>query len=97
MKRSRGFWTKKSRKSAKSVREKGVLPPTKVIKQFGAGDSVNIKIESSFHNGIPHPRFHGRTGRVVGKRGRAYLVKVRDGRKEKTVISHPVHLSLQRS
>ncbi len=96
MKKSRGFWTKNTRKMAKSPREKGLLPITRVIQKFEIGDRVHIKIEPSFHKGMPHPRFHGRTGMVTGKRGKAYVVSVKDGNAEKTIITHPVHLKLQR-
>ena len=37
-------------------------------------------------------RFHGKIGSVVGTRGKAYLVDIKDGRKAKRLISHPVHL-----
>ncbi len=97
MKKSRGFWTKNTRKMVKSPRERGLLPVTRIIKEFKPGDRVHIKIEPSFHKGMPHPRFHGKTGIVQEKRGRAYVVKVKDGNAEKTIIAHPVHLHLQRS
>jgi len=96
MKKSKGFWAKSSRKSTKSVRQKGILPITRIIKSFKPGDKVHIKIEPSYPKGMPHPRFHGRTGLIKGKKGRAYEIKLRDGNKEKSVIAHPVHLNLQR-
>ncbi|TDA26755.1 MAG: 50S ribosomal protein L21e, partial [Archaeoglobi archaeon] len=40
----------------------------------------------------PHPRYQGRSGIVVGKRGRAYLVQIKDGSIVKTLISRPEHL-----
>jgi large subunit ribosomal protein L21e len=44
---------------------------------------------------MPFPRFHGKTGKVIGKRGSAYLLSVMDGNKEKTVISRPEHMKKQ--
>jgi len=35
------------------------------------------------------------SGSVVGQRGRAWLVEIRDGNKLKTVISRPQHLRAQ--
>lgn len=45
---------------------------------------------------MPDPRFHGRTGTVVGKRGDAYIVQITDGGKVKTFFIHPVHLRPQK-
>jgi len=53
---------------------------------------VNIVLDPSIHRGMPHPRFHGKTGTVVGNQGRSFVVKVRDGNKMKTVVSRPEHL-----
>ena len=44
---------------------------------------------------MPHPRFQGRTGVVVGQRGRAYIVQIRDGGKIKTLFVRPEHLKPQ--
>ncbi|MEM2817823.1 MAG: hypothetical protein QXN39_05010 [Archaeoglobaceae archaeon] len=49
-------------------------------------------MEPASQKGMPHPRYHGRSGVVVGQRGRAYLVQIRDGGKIKTLISRPEHL-----
>jgi large subunit ribosomal protein L21e len=55
-----------------------------------------VLIDPSRHKGMPHPRFHGRTGEVVGKRGRAFVLKVTDGDAKKTVIALPEHLTAQK-
>jgi len=34
----------------------------------------------------------GRTGIVIGKRGRSYIVNIKDFNKEKTFIVPPIHL-----
>jgi len=44
---------------------------------------------------MANPKFHGKTGKVVGQRGRAYLVAVRDGNAIKQVILYPEHLRPQ--
>ena len=46
----------------------------------------------STHKGAPHRRYHGKIGEVLGKRGRAYVVKVRLGEKFKTLTILPDHL-----
>ncbi len=95
MKRSRGLRSKTRHKLRKSNREKGLLSTTKLMKSFSEGDKVHIVLEPSVQKGQPHPRFHGRTGTVMGKRGRSYLVEISDGNAVKTVISAPVHLKAQ--
>ncbi|MEM3086084.1 MAG: 50S ribosomal protein L21e [Halobacteria archaeon] len=66
---------------------------TRSVQEFRPGESVHIRIDPSFHKGLPHPRFEGRTGKVLGQQGRAFLVEVRDGRKLKTLLTRPEHLS----
>jgi large subunit ribosomal protein L21e len=41
---------------------------------------------------MPFSRFHGLTGVVIGERGSAYEISVKDGNKTKTVIARPEHL-----
>jgi large subunit ribosomal protein L21e len=45
---------------------------------------------------MPHRRFHGKTGTVVGQRGRAWMLAIADGNAEKIVIARPQHLKAQR-
>lgn len=96
MERSRGFKSRTRKKLQKKAREKGVLPVTKIVHQFEVGDSVHIVLEPSVQKGQPHPKFHGKTGRVVEKRGRSYLVEVNDKNAKKILISRPVHIKKQR-
>lgn len=77
----------------KHVRERGAVPPLSLLMiEYKPGDKVHIKVNPAIHHGMPHRRFHGKTGVVVGKRGKAYIVKVRLGDKEKTLFIRPEHL-----
>jgi large subunit ribosomal protein L21e len=67
---------------------------TKSLQNFSPGDRVVILLEPSQVKGMPHPRFHGKTGVIKEKRGRAYVVEVKEGDKVKTVISRPEHLKM---
>ena len=80
------------KKLGKSPRERGVLRPSKIIQDFGEGDRVIIDLDSSIPKGQPHPRYQGASGTVVERRGRAYVLSVRDGGKTKSIISRPEHL-----
>jgi len=89
--KSHGFRFRSGRKLRKRVREKGIKI-RKTLQEFEIGQTVHVDIESAMHKGMPHPRFQGKTGKVVGVRGKAYLVEVRDGGKYKTLIVRPEHL-----
>ncbi len=92
--KSHGFRFKSGRKLRKRVREKGIKI-RRALQTFEIGQRVHIDIDSSVHKGMPHPRFQGRTGIVIGQRGRAYLVRIRDGNSYKTLIVRPEHLKPQ--
>jgi large subunit ribosomal protein L21e len=71
-------------------------PISRAIQLFNEGDIVNIDLDPSIQNGMPHPKFQGRTGKVMSQRGRAYIVEVRDGGLMKEVIILPEHLTPQK-
>ena len=77
---------------SKRASERGIRSPSYLLKQYEPGDKVLIKIDPSVHSGMPFRRFYGKVGEVVSKRGRAYLIKVKDGGKKKIVIAEPAHL-----
>jgi len=91
-KRSRGFRSK----TRKKLEKKQKTPITKFLQEFEIGQRVVIELEPSSQKGMPHPRFHGRIGEVIGKRGRSYIVAIKDGKKIKQIISRPEHLRLVR-
>ncbi len=95
MKRSKGFRSKTRYKLKKSIRPVRANPITKRIQTFNEDDLVHIIIDPSIHKGQPHPRFHGKTGKVTEKRGRAYIVEINDGNKAKKLIIRPEHLKMQ--
>jgi len=75
------------------VREKGGVPKISVLLYpYKIGDKVAIRIDPSVHNAMPHRRFHGLTGTIIGKRGRAFEVEVYLGRKRKILYVTPEHL-----
>lgn len=90
--RSKGFRSKTRKKLRKNVRERGMMPLSRIMREHSVGDRVAIVIDPSIHKGQPHPRFHGRTGKVIGKRGRAYIIEIHDGNKRKEIFARPEHL-----
>lgn len=95
MAKTHGTRRKSRYKLKKTVREKGLSPVSRAIQEFIEGDIVNIDLDPGIQNGMPHPKFQGRTGKVVCRRGRAYLVEVRDGGLMKEIIILPEHLTPQ--
>jgi large subunit ribosomal protein L21e len=88
---------KKTRyKLKKDLRKRGIVPVTAVIQQFEVGQKVHVVCEPSIQKGMPNRRFHGKTGTVMGQRGRAWVLTIRDGDKDKVVIARPQHLKAQR-
>jgi large subunit ribosomal protein L21e len=95
MRRSRGSRSKTRYKLKKSIRVGRTNPITKKMQIFNENDLVHIIIDPSVHKGQPHPRFHGKTGKVSDKRGRAYIIEINDGNKSKKLIIRPDHLKMQ--
>ena len=88
---------KKTRyKYKKDLRERGLPPVTCVIQNFDIGQQVHIVCNPSIQKGMPHRRFHGLTGTVLGRRGRAWMLTIRDGNADKIVIARPQHLKAQK-
>ena len=76
---------KKTRyKLKKALRERGISPVTSVIQQFSIGEKVHIVCNPSVQKGMPHRRFHGKTGTVLEKRGRAWVPKSGTGMRIKS-------------
>ena len=76
----------------KKIREKGKIRLSSYFKKIDDGDFVAINMDKGLNCSVP-ARFQGRSGVVVGERGKSKLVQIRDGRKEKIFIVHPVHLN----
>ena len=90
--RSHGFRVNTRGELKKSRRTRGLTPITHSLWTFEEGQRVVIYIDPSIQNGMPHPRFHGQAGIVVGTQGRSYKVEIKDGGKKKILLSSPEHL-----
>ena len=76
----------------KRIRQKGKVSLSRYFQGFNSGDSVALVRELSVQSpGFPN-RMQGRTGKVVSKRGDAYVVEIYDYNQMKTFIVKPVHL-----
>jgi len=75
----------------KHVREKGKIKLSRYFKKIEGGSSVAIVIDKGTRAAFPK-RLQGKSGKVVGARGKFKIIKLKDGNKEKQFIIHPVHL-----
>jgi large subunit ribosomal protein L21e len=87
MRRSLGKMSKRSR----LLRRKSKLGATKLLQNFELGDIVHIDLQTGY-SGMPHPRYRGRSGSIVGKRGEAYVVEIQVMRAKKRLTIPAVHL-----
>ena len=92
MRHHTAFRRKTRSKLRKGFKEKGKVSLRKFFQAFAEGDKVVLKAEPAHHKGMYFPRFHGKVGLVMSKRGNCYEILIQDGRKEKLVVVHPVHL-----
>lgn len=78
----------------KEPRKRGLQPLGRLMRKYSEGEKVVVKLDSSTHKGMPHARYQGRVGVVEEKRGRAYVVKIAEGGKVRTLMIRPEHLTL---
>jgi large subunit ribosomal protein L21e len=83
---------KTRQKLKKKLKRKGKINLYHYVQNLAVGDSVLLSAESSIQKGMYAPRFHGKIGIIKGKRGNCYNVLIRDAKKEKNIIVHPIHL-----
>ncbi|MFH1823590.1 MAG: 50S ribosomal protein L21e [archaeon] len=79
-------------KARKRVRTKGKIPLSRYFQELKPGDTVALVRDLIDKKGLFPSRFHGLTGTVEKKIGRAYMVKFLNGKVLKRVIVKPLHL-----
>jgi len=92
LRKSKGYRAKTRRLLRKSPRERGKMRLSKLLHEYQPGNSVVIKIDPSVQKGMPHRRYHGKVGTVIGMRGKSYVVSVTQGDAVKEIIVRPEHL-----
>jgi large subunit ribosomal protein L21e len=75
----------------KRIRQKGKLKLSRYFKILEEGASVAIVVDHGVRAAFPK-RIQGKSGMVVGQRGKFNVVEIMDGNKLKTFIIHPIHL-----
>ena len=90
--RTGGFRRKTRHKLSKPRRSRGKISVKKFFQSFEKGDKVVLSAEPAVQKGMYFPKFHGKTGIIKKKIGRCYKLLIKDDKKEKNLIVHPVHL-----
>lgn len=91
----KGFRNRTRKRHRKNVRERGLGSVEKYLVDYKIGDKVDVITDPSKHKrGMPHRRFHGLTGTVMGQRGRCYEIRVKLGNSKKLLIIGKEHLRL---
>ena len=91
----KGYRNKSRKRFRKTPRQKGLGPVDKYLLDYSIGDKVDIISDPSQHKrGLPHRRYYGRTGTVIGLRGRCIEVQVKLGNSKKMLIVGKEHLRL---
>ncbi|MBW2967003.1 50S ribosomal protein L21e [Candidatus Woesearchaeota archaeon] len=90
--RKGGFRKRTRYKMKKPLRQKGKISLRRYFQKLEVGDKVQLLAEPAYHKGMYFPRFHGSVGTVKGSQGVCYNVEIRDNKKKKELIVHPVHL-----
>jgi len=80
------------RRTRSIFRSRERLTVNKYLAKFNIGENIVIKVQSSSDRGQPFRRFYGKIGKIIGERGRAYIVEIHDGGKAKKIIAKPEHL-----
>ncbi|MEK6840350.1 MAG: 50S ribosomal protein L21e [Nanoarchaeota archaeon] len=75
----------------KAIRTRGKVQFSRYFQNLKEGDNVSVIKDLAIASSFPI-RLQGRTGTVIEKRGRAYIVKIMDHDKEKRFIIEPIHL-----
>jgi len=92
MRHSHGYRNRGRKVLRKHPRERGYRGLSRLMYEYNIGDYVIIDVNPTFITTAPHRRYQGRVGRIVEKRGRAYVVEIQVGGKVKKIITTPDHL-----
>ncbi len=92
MRASKGVRRGTRRKFSNRFRKKFLLRA--FLQEFKPHDRVVIDIDPTYHKTMPYSKFKGLVGVIKGKKGDAYIVEVKTGKKRKTIIAGSEHLKL---
>jgi len=75
----------------KPIRTRGKISLSRYFQKFENGERVAVIREKAIQSSFPKV-LQGRTGIIEEKRGKAYLVKIKDKNQEKKYLIEAIHL-----
>jgi ribosomal protein L21E len=75
----------------KKIRTRGKIQLSKYFQELKEGDNVAVVREKAIQSSFPK-KLQGRTGVINTKRGKSYVVEIKDANKAKQFIIEPIHL-----
>jgi ribosomal protein L21E len=90
-KRSNGLFSGRTRHLARHHKP-STLSVSESIKTFKVGDRVAIVPKGNFKN-IAHPRYRGKVGKIIERRGNGYVVEINVFKSVKRMTVPVLHLS----
>ena len=75
----------------KNIKSRGKISLSRYFQEFKQGDKVAIVKDLSISSAFPE-RIQGKSGVILEQKGRAYIVKIKDGNAEKLHIIEQLHL-----
>ena len=96
MAKSKGIRRKSRSALSKKVREKGRIPLSRLLINYKEGDKVIINVDPGVHKAMPHKRFQGKVAKIVGTRGKAYIMEIPQRKTVKTIITTAEHIRMHR-
>ena len=87
-----GFRKRTRSKFKKDRAQKSKISIKNFLQKFEIGETVTLGVEPAYQKGMYRPKFMGKTGTIVRKKGTCYEVKINDLGKSKVLVVHPVHL-----
>ena len=83
-------------RSRYKMQTKRHVTPNDFLRTFEIGQTVHVAMQPNIKGqGYSYIQFHGLTGKVIGTRGKAYIVEIRDGGMVKKLILEAVHLNAE--
>ena len=94
-KRLGGFRRKTRSKLRKNPRTRSKISITNYLQEFNINDKIILKAEPGIQKAMYFPRFYAKPGIIQSKQGNCYKILIKDGKKDKILIVHPIHLKRQ--
>ena len=91
-KRLGGFRRKTRSKLRKDPRTRSKISIANYLQEFDINDKIILKAEPGIQKAMYFPRFHAKHGIIQGRQGSCYKILIKDGKKDKVLIVHPIHL-----